>query len=276
MKNGSPSLPRAPSLPSQNFCSGRCKATFTGRTPPPLTSPDRMPKKCMLTCRQARLLRWHFLCWGEYFLRGKEGNRFEKRFSLSPSRSLSPFPKLFSGRCKATFTGRTPPPLTSPDRMPKKCMLTCRQARLLRWHFLCWGEYFLRGKEGNRFEKRFSLSPSRSLSPFPKLFSGRCKATFTGRTPPPLTSPDRMPKKCMLTCSEFGWLEVGRRPRDATFGVWTNKVFGGMGGLGGRAPLFTKGPFPPRKKKNPPLQKNGNRFARAKGFPVWRRWRRDI
>ena len=29
--------------------------------------------------------------------------------------------------------------------------------------------------------------------------------------------------------------------------VWTSKVFGEMGGVGGRPPLFTKGAFPPRK-----------------------------
>ena len=56
-------------------------------------------------------------------MRGGEGNRFEKRFSLSPSRSPSPFPKLLSPPC--TSPQRASPPLLL---VPAVCCNDCRNA----------------------------------------------------------------------------------------------------------------------------------------------------
>ena len=99
--------------------------------------------------------------------------------------------------------------------------------------------------------KRFS-SPNPS---FPKNFAGSlpCRRGPAGRHAP-VPSPGGMTKKAgqsqlsgMPPCAGFGWAGGRRRPawRDARH--QDSKVFGGMGGVGGRAPLFTKGPFPPRK-----------------------------
>ena len=100
------------------------------------------------------------------------------------------------------------------------------------------------------FHKRL---PSPNLS-LPKNFTGSLAGQFgPARRRVAAMSPGGMTNRrldgnsrpiCLVVQVLAGlWASVALQVTTAE--VWTSKVFGGMGGVGGRAPLSTKGPFPP-------------------------------
>ena len=97
------------------------------------------------------------------------------------------------------FSGRTPfahKKCSSPKpSFPKK---------YLKNNVLRWGER-------NRFGKRFSLSPSRSPSPFPKLLSGQCLAPRHGKASRICSLPRRACGGLGFSAFFFRWIAASAR-----------------------------------------------------------------
>ena len=125
------------------------------------------------------------------------------------------------------------------------------------------------------FHKRL---PSPNLS-LPKNFTGSLAGQFgPARRRVAAMSPGGMTNRrldgnsrpvCLVVQVLAGlWASVALQVTTAE--VWTSKVFGGMGGGGGKGPFVHKGALPPTKKKQtPPPPKNHSVSGGVKRRPRW-------